>query len=146
MRWRAEKRKRDGWWGLTVDRKGARALSERVNPFSAATWFWRGWRGRSVTFAALFALGVLGISALGWFRHLLRGLGAPWYLWLLLPLAVVSVLARKETEWLPDPERRRKWAWGVMAGAILLALLVAKLAPEKPEPVYSRPVPGRAGK
>ncbi len=119
-----------------------------MNPVSAISWFWRGWRGRSVTFAALFALGVMGVSVLGTFRHVLSRLGAPWYVWLLAPVLVVTILARKEAEWMPDAERRRRWSWGLIGGSIVIALLAMKFAPEKPgvdtEPAAR--VPGRSGR
>lgn len=45
-----------------------------------------------MTFAALFALALFGFSAIGGLRHLLHQLGAPWYLWLLLPIALITAL------------------------------------------------------
>lgn len=88
-----------------------------------------------MTFAALFALGILGVSVVGWFRHVLRELGLPWWLWLVLPAVGIAVLARKEKTWLPDPERRRRWARAVMAVAIAAVMLMAKFSPKQPEPV-----------
>jgi hypothetical protein len=82
-----------------------------------------------VTFAALFASGVLGISVLGSFRHLLSRIGAPWYVWLILPIVLVTILARKEIEWLPDPEARRKWSRWLVFGSLVIALIVARLRP-----------------
>jgi hypothetical protein len=109
-----------------------------MNPFSAAGWFWRAWRARSVTFAALFALSLLGVSALGGFRSALRSLGAPWYVWLVVPFVVVTLLARKEAEWIPDAAERRKWALRIILAAIALTVAIAKLterfAPEKTPP------------
>lgn len=102
-----------------------------MNPFAAISWFWRAWRARSVTFAALFVFGLFGVSVLGWFRRLLSHLGAPWFIWLLVPLAVVSALARKEAEWMPDPAQRRKWALRLIVGSIVLILLVARFAPRR---------------
>ena len=101
-----------------------------------------------MTFAALFALGVMGVSVLGSFRHVLSRLGAPWYVWLLVPVMVVTMVARKEAEWMPDPERRRRWSWGLIGGSLLIALLAIKFAPEKPR-VEAEPaahVPGRSGR
>ena len=99
-----------------------------MNPFSAVSWLWRAWRTRSITAAALFAFAVLGISVLGGFRHLLHRLGAPWYVWIFLPLALVATLARKEAEWMPDEIERRKWARRLVVGAIVLGLVMAKFA------------------
>lgn len=88
-----------------------------------------------MTAAALFALGILGVSVVGWFRHVLRELGLPWWMWLVLPAVGVAVLARKEKRWLPDEERRRKWSRGVVAAAIATVMLLAKFSPKPPEPV-----------
>ena len=101
-------------------------MSLPLNPFAIVSWSWRALRGHSVTFASLFALGVLGISVLAEFRHVLSRFGAPWYVWLFVPLFVVSFLARKEAEWLPAIETRRRWARGLFFGSILLAIVIAK--------------------
>src|SRR3954465_9155733 len=119
-----------------------------MNPFAGVSWFWRAWRGRSITFAALFAFGVLGISVLGGLRHLLRGVGAPWYIWLVVPFVAVTLLARKEADWMPEPLERRKWAIRIVLGAIILSVVIARLGPrrESPDPVPSASPPssGRA--
>jgi hypothetical protein len=44
----------------------------------------------------IFAVGLFGFSAVGAFRHALSRLGAPWYVWLLVPIFVGTVLVRKE--------------------------------------------------
>lgn len=116
-----------------------------MDRFSLVPWFWRALRGHSVTFAALFAAGILGVSVVGWFRHVLRELGLPWWVWLVLPAVGIAVLARKEKTWLPDETRRRKWARGVMAVAIAAVMVLAKLSPEKAVPVGKPAEPqGRA--
>jgi uncharacterized membrane protein YfcA len=120
-----------------------------MNPFSSVAWFWRACRTRSITAAALFALALMGISVLAGFRHLLSELGAPWFLWLLLPLAVVAAIARKEAEWMPDEAERRRWSRRIVVGAIVLALVAAKFgASEDPDhaPTSSptTPASGRA--
>jgi hypothetical protein len=95
------------------------------------SWSWRALRGHSVTFAAMFALGILGVSAISEFRHFLVRLGAPWYAWLLVPMFAVGYLARKETEWLPEATTRRRWARGLFFGSILIAILIAKFGPTR---------------
>ncbi len=102
-----------------------------MNPIAATTWFWRAVRGHSLTFAVLFACALFGISVLGFFRHALHWLGAPWYVWLLAPFLIVSVLAKNEAQWVPDPEKRRRWARWIAIGAVIATVLVAKLTPEK---------------
>lgn len=103
-----------------------------TNPFSLFVWFWRSWRGGSVTSASLFALALFGVSAVGTMRHVLHRLDAPWFLWLLLPVALITALARRESDWIPDPNRRRRYAWGIVLVAILIVAVVAKLRPDPP--------------
>ncbi len=112
-----------------------------MNPWSGTSWLWRAWRRHSVTFAALFALSVLGISVLGTLRHLLYRLGAPWYLLLIAPFLLLALLSRKEVEWIPDPEDRRIWARRLVLGSLGLMLLLAWFAPRKPPPTAPEPRP-----
>lgn len=119
-----------------------------VNPLSAGSWLWRALRGRSVTFAALFACGLLGVSVLGEVRGLLDRIDAPWYVWLLAPIVLVSTLAKKEQEWIPDERKRLWWARGLVIGAILAVILIAKLAPDEqpahaPEGTSKHPPAGK---
>jgi hypothetical protein len=104
----------------------------QLNPFSAFSWSWRALRGHSVTFAAMFALGLLGISLVSEFRHLLSRLGAPWYVWFLIPMFAIGYVAKKEADWMPDATKRRRWARGLFFGSIAIAVLVAKFGPRKP--------------
>lgn len=110
-----------------------------MNSWSALSWTWRALRGHSLIFSGLFACGILGISVLTGFRHVLSKLGAPWYAWLLVPMIAVTYLARKETEWLPDPAERKKWARRIFFGSILLAIVVAKLSPDRPGSAPAQP-------
>lgn len=113
-----------------------------MHPWSAVAWAWRVLRGHSVVFAALFACGVLGISVIAAFRDLLSTLGAPWYAWLLTPFIAVALLARKETEWMPELQTRKKWARRIFFGAILIAVAMAFLRPARP-PEKTSPAPMR---
>lgn len=115
-----------------------------MNPFSGVSWFWRAWRGSSVTFALLFASGILGLSVLGWIRHMLSRWGAPWYLWFLLPIILVAIAARKESEWLPDPVLRAKCARWLVFGSIALAMLIARFGPKAPAAADRTSAPTRA--
>lgn len=113
--------------------------------FSAVSWAWRALRGHSITFAALFALTLLGVPVLGEFRHLLARWEAPWYVWLLVPAIAIGYFAKKETQWMPDVEARKKWARWIFFGSIVAALLLAKFGPRaEPEPATS-PEPPAAG-
>src|SRR5687767_4037127 len=98
-----------------------------MHPWSAMTWACRVLRGHSVTFAGLFACGVLGISVIAWFRELLTKLGAPWYAWLLVPIIAVAMLAKKELEWMPELDTRKKWARRLFFGSIVIAVTLAFL-------------------
>ena len=94
-----------------------------VNPF----WFWRGLKGNSVTFAALFASVLLGASIAGGFKHLLAALGFHWLYVVLLPIFLFSWMAKMEPKWLPDEGKRKLWARSLIAGSILLSILINQL-------------------
>lgn len=97
-----------------------------VNP-SALSWLWRGFKGKSVTFAALFASLLLGASIAGGFQRLLSALGIHWLYVILIPLFLFSWLSRKEIEWLPEERTRMLWARGLIAGSILLAIAINQI-------------------
>ena len=120
------------------------AVPLNLNPFDVLAWSWRALRGHSLTFAGLFACGVLGLSVISQLRRLLDGLGAPWYAWLLVPLIAIGYLAKKETEWMPEPETRKKWARRVFFGSIALAFVLAKLGADRREET-AIPPPAAAG-
>jgi hypothetical protein len=103
-----------------------------VNPISAVTWSWRTLRGHSITFATLFGFGVLGISAISTLRLWLSRGGAPWYLWLVAPTVLITVVAKKETQWVPNLEERKKWARRVFFSSIVLAIVLAIFRPAPP--------------
>ena len=96
-----------------------------VNPL----WLWRGLKGNSVTFAALFASVLLGASIAGGFHHLLAALGFHWLYVLLVPIFLFSWLSKKEPIWLPDEGKRKLYARSLIVGSILVAILIAKLRP-----------------
>jgi len=97
-----------------------------VNPF-AISWLWRGFRGRSVTFALLFASCLLGWPISREVGHLLARLGVHWLYALILPAFFFMWLAKREDRFIPDEQKRKLWARGLIAGAILLAILIAWL-------------------
>ena len=90
-------------------------------------WFWRGLRGHSVTFAALFASVVLGISIAGGLGRLLASLGVHWLYVLILPALLFRWLAGKEAGWLPDEKRRRVIARSILFGSVALAILINQI-------------------
>jgi len=101
-----------------------------VNPL----WIWRALSGKSVTFAVLCALTLLGASVFSWIRALGQWLGASGIIIWLLPIALSAVIASKETEWIPSERTRRHLAWGIFAAALLVAVALGLLtAPAAPE-------------
>lgn len=108
-----------------------------MNPFSGATWLWRAWRGYSVTFAVLFAMGMVGLSVISLFRSLLHRLGAPWWVLFLAPFVVVGLLAKHEARWMPDADQRRRWARRLVLGSFALMLIIAWFSPRKPAPTVA---------
>lgn len=114
-----------------------------MNPLSAVTWLWKALRGRSVTFAALFALTLTGFSVITWLKWLLAVSGAHWLALLVGPTLVLGLLVRKEPEWIPDEQVRRKWARGLVFGSVLAALISGLIVPEAPKPVRSPEAPGK---
>lgn len=105
-----------------------------MNPFSAISWIWKALRGRSVTFAVLFALTLAGFSVLGWIKAGLSAAGASWLVLLVFPTILLMILARKETDWIPDEDVRRRWARGLIFGSLFAALATSLLLPSPPEP------------
>lgn len=89
---------------------------------------------------------MLGLSLLGWIRYFLSRWGAPWYLWFVLPIMLVAILARKEEDWLPDPELRMRCSRWLIMGSIFIVMVTSwwgvKAAPDVTVP---REPQGRAG-
>lgn len=101
-------------------------MTVRVDPF-AIGWFWRGFKGRSVTFAVLFAALVLGWSISTELGLLLRRLGVHWLYALILPGLFFLWLAKREDRFIPDEAKRQIWARSLLVGSLVLALLIAWL-------------------
>lgn len=93
----------------------------------AVTWFWRGLKGHSVTFAALFASLLLGISIAGGVGRLLTSLGVHWLYVLILPVVFFAWLNRQEPRWIPDPRRRKHIARALIFGSALLAIAINQI-------------------
>jgi len=88
---------------------------------------------------------MLGLSILGWVKHILAGWGAPWYLLLIVPIVVVTAFARKEEEWLPDPELRIRCARWLILGSIAIMMLSSVFMPRPSAPSKAKSEPqGRA--
>jgi len=94
-----------------------------VNIF-AVNWFIKGLRGNSVTFALLFASFVVGYSLSQLIHAILEKLGVHWLYVMILPVVFFTWLAKREDRIMPDESQRKRWARGLIAGSILLAMLV----------------------
>ncbi len=101
-----------------------------VNPF-ALSWLWRGFKGKSVTFALLFASCLFGWSIAGWVGHLLARLGVHWLYAMIIPAFFFLWLAKREDRYIPDEAKRKLYARSLIAGSIVLAILIAWLTPAR---------------
>lgn len=97
-----------------------------VNPF-AISWLWRGFRGRSVTFALLFASFVFGWSLSHAVNVLLTRLGVHWLYALMLPAFGFMWLAKREDRIFPDEAKRTLYARSLIGGSIILTILITWL-------------------
>jgi hypothetical protein len=109
---------------------GGRLTVGMVNPF-AISWLWRGFKGRSVTFALLFASFVLGWSLSHAVNVLLTRLGVHWLYALILPACFFMWLAKREDRIMPDEAKRKLYARSLIVGSIILAILIAWLRPAR---------------
>ncbi len=105
---------------------GARLDRGMVNPF-ALSWLWRGFKGRSVTFAFLFASFMLGMSLSHWVNVALTRLGVHWLYAMIIPAFFFMWLAKREDRFIPDEAKRKLYARSLIAGSIALALSIAWL-------------------
>ena len=97
-----------------------------MDPF-AIGWFWRGFKGKSVTFALLFAAFVLGLSLSHYVKVVLEKLGVHWLYVMILPVFFFTWLAKREDRLFPDEAKRKLYARSLILGAILIAVLIAGL-------------------
>ena len=105
-----------------------------MNLFSAFSWLWKALRGNSVTFAALFSLGVLGLSVTRLLRNALGALGVPWLGLLIVPILVIGVIAKREKNWIAEEAERKRWSRRLVFGAIAISVLLALVFPKKEVP------------
>jgi len=97
-----------------------------VNPF-AISWLWRGFKGRSVTFALLFASFVLGWSLSAEVGRLLTWLGVHWLYGMILPGFFFMWLAKREERFIPDEAKRTLYARGLIIASIVLAIVINQI-------------------
>lgn len=95
--------------------------------FGAVSWFWRGVKGHSVTFATLFASVLLGLSIAGGVGRLLASLGVHWLYVLILPALFFAWLNRQEPRWIPEAARRKLVARALIFGSAVLAILINQI-------------------
>ena len=97
-----------------------------VNPFEIS-WLWRGFKGKSVTFALLFASCILGLSLSHWVNVGLTRLGVHWLYAMILPAVFFMWLSKREDRFIPEEAKRKLYARSLIAGSLVLALLIAWL-------------------
>ena len=97
-----------------------------VNPF-ALSWLWRGLKGHSVTFAALFASLLLGWSISAELAQGLARLGVHWLYAMILPAVLFMWLAKREDRFIPDESKRKLYARSLIGGSVLVAILIGWL-------------------
>lgn len=85
---------------------------------------WRGFKGKSVTFALLFASCLLGWSISGEVGYLLARLGVHWLYAMILPAFFFMWLAKREDRFISGEARRKLYARSLIIGSLLLALLI----------------------
>jgi hypothetical protein len=115
--------------GVACKPDGGRLTRGMVNPF-ALSWLWRGFKGKSVTFALLFSCLVLGWSVTGSLFYLLRRSGVHWLIALVASALLFSFLAKQEARVIPDEGKRKLYARGLIVVSIAVALLIAWLKPK----------------
>ena len=97
-----------------------------VNPF-AISWLWRGFKGRSVTFALLFATFVLGWPLTGAVNEMLTRVGVHWLYVMILPGFFFMWLAKREERFIPDEAKRTLYARGLIVASIILAIAINQI-------------------
>ncbi len=104
-----------------------------MNPFDLR-WLWRAVRGRSVTFALVFFLAVVGLSAPRLIRGLLEPLSLPWLVGWIAPLILLGLLAKLEPKLIPVEKHRVRIALGLIVAALVFVFVVPRMLPEKDMP------------
>lgn len=105
---------------------GRRRFRLGVN-IAVVSWFWKGLRGHSITFSALFASFVIGWSLADLIRLGLARLGVHWLFVFVLPIVGFGWLSGREARWLPDEKRRRVIARSLLFGSSALAILINQI-------------------
>jgi hypothetical protein len=104
-----------------------------MNPFDLR-WLWRAIRGHSLTFALIFLLTMVGVSATDLIRSGLEPLALSWWTVWLAPLVLIWVMLRLEPVIVPSAKLRRWIALGLVALALAVVFVLPRLLPED-EPV-----------
>jgi hypothetical protein len=97
-----------------------------VNPF-AISWLWRGFKGKSVTFALLFATFVLGWPLSREVNHLLARIGVHWLYAMVLPAIFFMWLAKRENRLIPEEDKRKLYARVLIVGSGVLAIVINQI-------------------
>lgn len=94
---------------------------------AVVSWFWKGLRGHSITFSALFASFLIGWSLADIVRQAMARLGVHWLFVFVLPILAFSWLSAREARWMPDEKRRRTIARSLVFGSIGLAIIINQI-------------------
>lgn len=97
-----------------------------VNPF-AISWLWRGFKGKSVTFALMFATFVLGWPISTEVNLLLTKIGVHWLYAMALPAVLFMWLAKRENRFMPEESKRKLYARTLIVGSLLLAVVINQI-------------------
>lgn len=94
---------------------------------AVVSWFWKGLRGHSITFSALFASFVIGWSVADLIRLALARLGLHWLFVFVLPIVLFGWLSAREVQWVPEQDRRRVIARSLLFGSLALAVVINQI-------------------
>lgn len=101
-----------------------------MNPFDLR-WLWRAIRGHSLTFALIFLLTMVGVSATDLIRSGLEPLDLSWWTVWLAPLVLIWIMLRLEPVIVPSAKLRRWIALGLVALALAVVFVLPRLLPEE---------------
>jgi hypothetical protein len=97
-------------------------------------WLWRALRGRSVTFALVFLLAMVGLSAPRAIRNLLEVLSLPWLIAWIAPLILLGLLAKLEPRLIRSEKIRGRIALGLVAAGLVFVFVIPRLLPREQRP------------
>lgn len=94
-----------------------------MNIFSIRTFF-KAIKGNSLTFSLVFATAVLGFSISGVVRRSLHGIGIWWILAWIVPIVLISLLAKNESKLKLRDKFKRTICYILLGGSLACAYLI----------------------